>query len=225
MEHSGAVRVACWTVVGLLASIPAIADPVRITGGEFTASFTSSNFRFTGEGLSLSAIGGEGFAQSLFTDCRPCTDATPIPLSFGSATSAASFRGGAPGTFDGVDYAHTFLTGDFTFTGPSFSSTILSPANLTLMAPFSMTAMVQNYDSNPFTSTQPPLFRAALFGSGTATATFTAVPNGDGRGNTLFDVSSLRYEFEAPAATPEPASLLLIGTGLAGLAARKRLVR
>lgn len=122
------------------------------------------------------------FARSLFTDCRPCTDATPSPLSFSSAASATAFRGGLPGTFEGVDYAHTFLTGDFTFSGPSFSSTILSLSNLTLTAPFSMTAIVQNFDSNPFTSTQPPLFRAGLFGSGTATATFTAVPNVLGTG-------------------------------------------
>jgi PEP-CTERM motif len=134
----------------------------------------------------------------------------------------ANFSGGGPGTFEGVDYTHTFLAGDFSFTGPTFSSAILSPSNLTITAPFAMTATLQNFSSNPLTNTDPPLFTASLFGSGTATARFTAVPNGDGQGHTLFDVSNLTFQFEPAAATPEPASLVLLATGVLGLAARRR---
>src|SRR4051794_22039937 len=152
MWHRTIVTVACWTVSGLLASVPALADPIRVTGGEFTASLGSSSFIFTGDGFALAAGGGEGFATSLFNDCRPCSSAAPIPLSFSSTVPGATFSGGTPGMFNGVTYDHTFLAGDFSFTGPSFSSAVLSPSNLTLTAPFSMTALLQNYASNPLTS-------------------------------------------------------------------------
>jgi hypothetical protein len=222
MWHRAVLRVVCWASLGLFASVPAMAEPIRITGGEFTASLYSSSFTFTGEGLVLAASGGEGFGASMFTRCWPCTGTPPLELSFSSEAPGASFGGGTPGTFQGIDYTHTFLAGDFSFTGPSFSSAILSPSNLTITAPFSMIATLQNYSSNPLTDTNPPLFTASLFGSGIATARFHAVPNGDGQGHTLFDVASLTYQFDQVAATPEPASLVLLATGVLGLTARRR---
>jgi hypothetical protein len=222
MWHRALVRVVFCASLGVLVSAPAIAEPIRITGGEFTATDYRSSFTFSGDGLFLAAAGGEGFAVSMLSRCGPCVGAPPIALSFNSIAPGAGFSGGGPGTFEGIEYARTFLSGSFFFSGPSFSSADLSPSNLTITAPFSMTATLQNYASNPLTSTDPPLFTASLFGSGTATAHFGAVPNGDGQGNTLFDGLDLTYHFEPVAATPEPASLALLGTGVLGIAARRR---
>lgn len=217
-----AVRcVACTVVLGALASAPAFADPIQITGGQLTGYLPGSSFTFTGDGLALAGSGDSGSVSTIFLNCRPCSDANPVTVDFGDRYTAAVYSG-QPGTFEGVTYPATFLNANLEFTGPSFSTAILSPSNLILTAPFSMMGTIDNYASNPLTAVGPPLFTASVFGSGTVTAQFTAVPNGDGQGNTLFDVTRLTYQFEAAAPTPEPASLLLLGTGAAGLIARRR---
>ena len=57
------------------------------------------------------------------------------------------------------------------------------------------------------------LFEDVLFGSGTA---FWRFPPG------VANVSEVRYEFSDAAATPEPATLLLLGSGIAGVMLRRR---
>jgi hypothetical protein len=61
------------------------------------------------------------------------------------------------------------------------------------------------------------LFNDRVFGSGTATWQF--VPN-PATGNPL--VSGVTYEFDDVATVPEPATVLLVGAAVAGLAARRR---
>ena len=76
--------------------------------------------------------------------------------------------------------------------------------------PFFLNARLRVIDA----ATRLPLFDDTVFGSGTATWTYLTSPANV--------ISRVRYEFEDAAPTPEPSTLLLIGSGLAALAARRR---
>ena len=107
-----------------------------------------------------------------------------------------------------VQFPHGFLLpdfgeigGEFTFMAPRGGATCANlddVSSCTALAPFTFTGMLDGVS-------------ARLFGSGVATASFT--------GNGFLE--TVEYQFGARA-TPEPASLLLVTTGLLARAARQR---
>lgn len=68
--------------------------------------------------------------------------------------------------------------------------------------------------------TRATLFDDTVFGHGTATWLF--VPDPFGEGHVL---SGARYDFSQLAATPEPASMILLGTGVLGILTRRSMRR
>ena len=214
------MRLSTQTAVLVLASVmvlpkPAAADPVDITSGYFTAGTvtTYAHTVMNGSGFELNAF-LEAYISTLSLACTPCAPGTAVDL--GGSFLGPQANGSA--VVDGVSYPEIFLEGmTGTFSSPSF--TISGTESVTVERPFTFTGVVSGYllDPNIYGRTDPA-FTKSLVGAGTASAAFLF----NGVETPLFFGTALRYDFTNPHATPEPATLFLVGSGAALAAARRR---
>ena len=189
------------------------ADPIPLlSGGVFFSRLNDADFVASGNGVSTRAVFGnrdtEAFYPSYF-----CGSSGSGSLCAGN-TYDLSDHIILPGFTGNSDIASVF--GTITADGSTFmydsldlvltAGTLTAPLDGTVRTPFSMAATAMATNNVGVTRTFD------FSGQGTLSVFYS--------GNNGWLASS--YTFEPPAATPEPTSLMLLGTGALGLLAGRR---
>jgi PEP-CTERM motif len=196
------------------------AEPVTITNG--FVSVTSNirdtlSFNFSGDGLSAKGFNLHASVPEYMSPClSSASHCQPGDLIFPTSLIQLSAEAGSGSsvTFNGTTVLVSWAARDsfLQFMGAG----VVIPAGtdqMTLTMPFDMVGTIQ---AHPLNDPGAVIFSTMINGSGIATL-FLQRPPGNPVG---FAVTAARYDFNS-SAVPEPATLILLTTGLAGIVARK----
>jgi len=209
----------------LLASVfparPAAADPLQVTSGAFVLDIEGDMFTFTGSGFSLISTAIGLYAPKQFPGrcestglgfCREQAGAL-ADWSF-QTTGGEQLLGRGSVALDGLNATDVDFVGAMQFNVDPTPVTPNASGDFDLIAPFSFLATIRGMRGGEevFARQLAGLGRVSVNYEGTLTPGVFAAAD-----------ETIVYAFAgAPAATPEPTTVLLFGSGLAAAALTRR---
>ena len=196
--------------VGILGmAAPAFADPLQVRAGVHVQTWDEGwPWQLSGDGFTLIGV-GVTHSSPIFPCGSGCDPGTTISLDTLMLTEDFNdVAGWNSAQFGGTHYSEVFWAGQLAFESGEVTAI---PGIFEL--PFTFTGALTAYGNAERTGA--PLFSTpSLAGSGSVNIRIV----GEFSGQT--EVARVTYTFADPV--PEPATMMLLGSGLAGLAAARR---